>query len=154
MVPLSKNQLKSKFTSLANANIAWGNYYSPTSYTHLRLQLVWKTRALSLPGGWMGSIGKFISLVNGNFAWGKTIVPLATIDSFWTNVRHWGYFLLVDCYNMLSVCIVDKWNSINFVLLEKVGLHPSTLACLTTISSSLPAYVALGPMHGIRGPFC
>jgi hypothetical protein len=33
MVCLSQNQLESKYTSLANGNIAWGNYYSPPSYT-------------------------------------------------------------------------------------------------------------------------
>jgi hypothetical protein len=37
----------------------------------------------------------------------------------------------------------------------KLGLHPSTLAHLATISSSsLPKYVPLGPMQGIGGTFC
>jgi hypothetical protein len=36
----------------------------------------------------------------------------------------------------------------------KLGLHPSSLARLTTITSSLQKWVPLGPLHGMGGTFC
>jgi hypothetical protein len=36
----------------------------------------------------------------------------------------------------------------------KLGLHPSTLARLPTITTSLPKWMPFRPLHGIGGTFC
>jgi hypothetical protein len=68
-------------------------------------------------------------LANGNIAWATTIVPqalahsttinssLAKIGASGTNAWHWGYLLLVDCCNMRSIYIMDRWNLVYLVLL-------------------------------------
>jgi hypothetical protein len=64
---------------------------------------------------------KFISLANGpaSFRPFKYYFQKFTkIGSSGSNARHWGYFLLVDSYNRLSTCIVDRWKSIILILLE------------------------------------
>jgi hypothetical protein len=65
-----------------------------------------------------------------------------------------GHLLIIDCCNMLSVCIVERWKASFVTLALKLGLHPSNLAHLSNSSSNLLKLVPLGPWIAMRALPC